>query len=86
MNPFDLVERHHRTRLICHAIRHLLDHAPDHVTSSDVEAIDILQWAIDPLADNSGPCGQAQEQGASGEPVSTPDPAAQLEHLLEYAG
>lgn len=85
MNPFDLVERHHRTRLICHAIRHLLDHAPDSAASSDVEAIDILQRAIDPVADNSGACGQAVEQGASGEPVSTPEPA-QLEHVLEYAG
>ena len=49
LNTFDLVERHHGMRLLCHAIRHLLDHTPDDTDPGDVEAIDILQVAINPV-------------------------------------
>jgi hypothetical protein len=45
---FDLVERHHGIQLICHAIRHLLDHPLDENDPGDVQAIDILQFAINP--------------------------------------
>jgi hypothetical protein len=48
LNAFDIVERHQRIRLLCHAIRHLLDHCPENVSSGDVDAIDILQLAINP--------------------------------------
>jgi hypothetical protein len=41
-----MMARRERTLLICHAIRHLLDHAPTYTSSGDVEAIDILQGAI----------------------------------------
>ncbi len=46
MNAFDIVEHHYRVRLLCHAIQHLLDHTPTSVTGGDVEAVDILQSAI----------------------------------------
>src|SRR5689334_3943301 len=80
LNPFDLVQRHHRTRLICHAIRHLLDHTPEDVTSCDVEAIDILQSAINPVEDAVAG-GQIPPRCA---PPSNAAAAAQLEDVLEY--
>lgn len=48
LNTLNIVERHQRIRLLCHAIRHLLDHCPENVSCGDVEAIDILQSAINP--------------------------------------
>src|SRR5947209_19538996 len=49
------MERHHRIRVICHAIRHLLDGALQESTTGDVEAIDILQSAIHPSETDSAP-------------------------------
>jgi hypothetical protein len=48
MRALRKIESHHRALLICHAIRHLLDHAPADTSSGDVEAVDILQAAIAP--------------------------------------
>lgn len=62
MNTFDLVERHHGVRLICHAIRHLLDHTPAEADFGDVAAIDVLQWAINPPENDARPSCQAGEQ------------------------
>jgi hypothetical protein len=47
MNALHMMERRSRTLFICHAIRHLLDHIPAETTNGDVQAIDILQSAID---------------------------------------
>ena len=62
MNAFDLVERHHGLQQICHAIRHLLDHTVDEMDSGDVDAIDILQLAINPLDSNPRPGYQVEGQ------------------------
>jgi hypothetical protein len=75
VNTFDLVERHHGVRLICHAIRHLLDHTPDEANSGDTKAIDILQSAINPAEDSHRlSCaaeGQYAESCASRIPIAT---------------
>lgn len=59
---FDLVERHQGVQLICHAIRHLLDHPLDENDPGDVQAIDILQFAINPVEDAPPSSCRANQQ------------------------
>ncbi len=47
MNVLRTLEQRDRTKLLCHAIKHLLDHCPDLTHGGDVEAVDILQSVID---------------------------------------
>jgi hypothetical protein len=55
LNAIEAMERHYRIRVICHAIRHLLDHALDQTNEGDVQAIDLLQSAINPKETDSAP-------------------------------
>ncbi|HVO59578.1 MAG TPA: hypothetical protein VMT53_01515 [Terriglobales bacterium] len=85
MNTFDIVERHQRIRLLCHAIRHLLDHCPENVNSGDVEAIDILQSAINPQEDSRGLSHQLAGRFTQAE-NALPEAAETAAHgELEYA-
>jgi hypothetical protein len=69
VNTSDLVERYRRVHLICHAIRHLLDHCPEEMNCGDVEAIDILQLAINASESNFGSSGHMVGQFAGMEPA-----------------
>ena len=69
MNAFNLVERHHGVQLLCHAIRHLLDHTPDEADSGDAGAIDLLQWAINPPENNPHYAARAQLAKANSFPI-----------------
>lgn len=83
MNTFDLVERHHGVQLICHAIRHLLDHTPDEADAGDVDAIDILQFAINPAENNLKPSYPAGKQLLEPAALSTPIPCNAVRQSCE---
>lgn len=78
MNTFDMVERHRRVQLICHAIRHLLDHSREGIISGDEEAINILQLAIDPPASASARNCQGEQRAAA------PEAGVHQQDSLEY--
>lgn len=46
VNTLQILESRERTVLIARAIKHLLDHSPRRTTFGDIEAIDILQFAM----------------------------------------
>lgn len=46
MTTLQILESRDRTVLIAHAIKHLLDHSPRQTTFGDIEAIDLLQFAM----------------------------------------
>lgn len=46
VNTLQILESRDRAVLIAHAIKHLLDHSPRQTKFGDVEAIDILQFAM----------------------------------------
>jgi len=85
LNAIDAMERHHRIRVICHAIRHLLDRALQESTIGDVEAIDILQSAIHPAETDSASIYEMTRRSAEAAthtPVTTE--SGRQEELLEY--
>lgn len=46
VHTLQILEFRDRTLLLAHAIKHLLDHSPRQTTFGDVEAIDVLQFAM----------------------------------------
>lgn len=46
VNTLQILESRDRTVLIARAIKHLLDHSPRQTTFGDIEAIDLLQFAM----------------------------------------